>query len=40
MMSWRYDAAFVAKPENQAAFSAIALSVADLPRKACRGSRP
>ncbi len=39
MMSWRYDAAFVAKPENQAAISAIALSVADLPRRPCIGSR-
>ncbi len=35
MLSWRYDAAFVAKPENQAALSDIAIALSRLPRKPC-----
>ncbi len=39
MMSWRYDAAFVAKPENQAAFSDVAITLSTLPRTPCRATR-
>jgi hypothetical protein len=39
LMSWRYDAAFVAKPENQAALSDVAITLSSLPRVPCRGTR-
>jgi hypothetical protein len=33
---WRYDAAFMANPENQRAFKDVAARLATLPAKACR----
>jgi hypothetical protein len=38
-LSWRYDAAFMARPENQAAFSEVAIALAGLPRRSCAGTR-
>jgi len=38
MLAWRYDAAFMAKPENQAAFSAVAITLSGLPRTPCTRS--
>ncbi len=38
LVSWRYDASFMAKPENQAAISDVAIALAGLPRTPC-GSR-
>ena len=35
MLSWKYDATFAAKPENQESFSAIAIALATLPRPRC-----
>ena len=35
LLSWRYDATFMAKPENQAAFSELAIALAALPRRPC-----
>jgi PKD repeat protein len=39
LMAWRYDAAFVGKPENQAAISDVAIALSRLPRRPCTGSR-
>jgi hypothetical protein len=33
---WRYDANFMAKPENQEAFRAVAANLATLPARSCR----
>jgi hypothetical protein len=35
METWRYDAAFLAKPENQAAISDVAITLAGMPRTPC-----
>jgi hypothetical protein len=35
LFAWRYDAGYFAKPENQSAFSEVAISMADLPRRRC-----
>jgi hypothetical protein len=35
MLSWKYDSEFAAKPENQEAFSTIAVALAALPRPRC-----
>jgi hypothetical protein len=35
MMSWRYDATFMGKPENQAAISDVAITLSGLPRSSC-----
>jgi hypothetical protein len=35
LLSWRYDATFMAKPENQAAFSELAIALSGLPRRPC-----
>jgi hypothetical protein len=35
LVSWRYDAAFMAKPENQAAISDVAITLSSLPRTSC-----
>lgn len=35
LVSWRYDTVFMAKPENQAAFSDVAIALARLSRTAC-----
>jgi hypothetical protein len=35
LLSWRYDATFMAKPENQAAFSELAIALAAIPRRPC-----
>jgi hypothetical protein len=35
LLSWRYDSDFMAKPENQAALSEVALALAPLPRRPC-----
>lgn len=35
LLSWRYDAAFMGKPENQAALSSIAITLYALPRPPC-----
>jgi hypothetical protein len=35
MLSWKYDSNFAAKPENQEAFSTIAVALAALPRLRC-----
>ncbi|MEO7476331.1 MAG: hypothetical protein ABIY46_13455, partial [Gemmatimonadales bacterium] len=35
MLSWRYDNAFMAVPENQAALSEVAITLAGLPRPPC-----
>src|SRR3954453_22075638 len=37
--SWRYDAAFIARPENQAALSNVAIALSQLPRQDCTSSR-
>jgi hypothetical protein len=39
MLSWRYDGAFMGKPENQAALSDVAITLSTLPRTPCRGTR-
>jgi hypothetical protein len=39
MLTWKYDAAFMARPDNQAAFSDIAITLAGLPRTSCAGTR-
>ncbi|HET9464046.1 MAG TPA: PKD domain-containing protein [Gemmatimonadales bacterium] len=38
MLGWRFDAAFMGNAENQQAFSDVAMTLSDLPRKSC--SRP
>jgi hypothetical protein len=38
LLMWRYDAEFMAKPENRRAFQEIANTLAALPNKACRRS--
>ena len=35
LLSWKYDAAFMGKPENQAALSAVAVSLANVPPVRC-----
>jgi hypothetical protein len=35
MLNWKYDSNFAAKPENQEAFSTIAVALAALPRPPC-----
>jgi hypothetical protein len=35
MLSWKYSASFMAKVENQEAFSDIAITLAGLPRTRC-----
>jgi hypothetical protein len=35
LLSWRWDSDFMAVPENQAAFSDVALTLAPLPRRPC-----
>jgi plastocyanin len=35
MLNWKYDSNFAAKPENQEAFSTIAVALAALPRPRC-----
>jgi hypothetical protein len=35
LFAWRYDADYFAKPENQAAFSEVAISMANVPRRRC-----
>ncbi|MEO7987444.1 MAG: hypothetical protein ABI766_13005 [Gemmatimonadales bacterium] len=40
VLSWRYDTAFMAKPENQAAISDVAITLAGVPRTPCTGTRP
>ena len=35
LMAWRYDASFVAKPQNQAAFSTVAITLAHLSPRGC-----
>ena len=35
LLSWRYDATFMAKPQNQAAFSELAIALSGLPRRPC-----
>jgi hypothetical protein len=35
LLSWRYDAAFLAKPENQSAISDVAITLSSLPRTRC-----
>ena len=35
LLMWRYDAAFLARPENQAALSDVALTLSTLPRTGC-----
>ena len=35
MLSWKWDSGFVARPENQEAFSTIAIALAGLPRPRC-----
>jgi hypothetical protein len=35
LFAWRYDDGYFAKPENQAAFSEVAISMAGLPRRRC-----
>ena len=35
LLSWRYDAAFLAKPENQSAISDVAITLSGLPRTRC-----
>jgi hypothetical protein len=39
MLSWKYDAEFMSRPENQAAFSEIAIDLSRLPRVQCTGTR-
>jgi PKD repeat protein len=39
LLSWRYDAAFMARPENQAALSDVAITASQLPRQDCVSSR-
>jgi hypothetical protein len=38
-LSWRYESDFMAKPENQAAFSEVAILLAGMPRRSCGASR-
>lgn len=38
-VSWRYDATFMGKPENQAAISDVAITLAGLPRRSCGAAR-
>ena len=40
LLSWKYDAAFMGKPENQAAISEVAIALANEPRTSCRATRP
>jgi chitodextrinase len=40
LLAWRYSAAFVGKPENQAAFSEVALTLSDMPRTQCSRETP
>jgi hypothetical protein len=35
LLTWRYDAAYIAKPENQSALSDVAITLAGLPRTSC-----
>jgi hypothetical protein len=35
MLTWKYDSEFVARPDNQEAFSTIAVALAALPRPRC-----
>jgi hypothetical protein len=35
LFAWRYDGTYFAKPENQSAFSEVAISMANLPRRRC-----
>jgi hypothetical protein len=35
LLSWKYDGDFAAKPDNQEAFSTVALALAALPRRRC-----
>lgn len=39
LLSWRYDAAFMGKPENQSAISEVAIALANEPRTSCRATR-
>jgi PKD repeat protein len=39
LMSWRYDATYVGKPQNQAALAEVAIAASNLSRKPCIGSR-
>jgi PKD repeat protein len=39
MLGWRYDGAFMAKPENQAAISDVAMTFSQLPRRPCTADR-
>ena len=38
-LSWRYDSQFMAKPENQAAFAEVAITLAGRPRPSCAAGR-
>jgi PKD repeat protein len=38
-LNWEYDAAFMAKPANQAAISDVAITLAREPRRPCTGDR-
>jgi PKD repeat protein len=40
LMMWKYNAQFMASPENRQAFKDIAATLADLPAKPCRRSSP
>jgi hypothetical protein len=35
LFAWRYDSDYFAKPQNQAAFSAVAIALSDQPRRRC-----
>jgi hypothetical protein len=40
LLSWKYDGAFISRPENQAAISDVAITLANEPRTSCRATRP